>query len=517
MGIILSFILPILTWLITFPLKILLKVAERGVKHSSKFALKQSKKLIKKENTLKTMKNLQKVGKFAYMSAKFGYQLGKFGLKTGVFLMKWLVRLLDILLQVIAWLSGIFFALITNVVGVAVIGAIVVSLIVVSQDLDLGGGGSKTTQKAPTPIGGADYMSLDWGQDFSSQLKAIEDKHGLEARNWVEMTIIAMNTAKSMLEDGSAQYLLPGTMTGIKGIETGQSSLSSSRDLTNQTVTYGSGNLNTPMQFDTSWQKRNPYYTTFNRDSGGSAYYYPDAFYGIMTKFNELTVNGYSPKRTNPLIDKAFETMGVEQTPEKLNFVRYAGLTTNAYATVYLENYATSPRLSKEQTNDTVYVNAILLIAFGEEYGYTITENVDALTKSMYKNIKGDEYSNWFIPKDSMAYSIYGIKGSAVSYPSQVEVDRESGVLDGNGSPVTKTLFGHLLDVMPTKAKDDVWNSKGLKGFHSTKSHHWRAKYDLTTYLMGAYDVWWASKELGLIVERDNVEIGDSSNDEDSE
>jgi len=289
-------------------------------------------------------------------------------------------------------------------------------------------------------------------------------------------------------------------MTGLKAVETGQTSLTSTPHLTKQEVRYN-GTNNTPMQFDTAWQKYNPYYTDYPRGEKGSEYYYPDAFFGIANRFNKSAVNGFRPERTDPLYDKAFQTMGVEKTTDKLRFIRYVSNITNEYNAVFLESGDWVPGLTAEDTNNTVYVNAMLLIQFGELYGYGITDKTVELVQSLYINSKDDKFEEWYYNKSTAIKALYGMFDGGKSYPSDVDKTTNYGVIDPHGNPVQGSFFNFLVNQMPPQAQQEMWNSSGLKKFNATPSHYMRARYDLTAFLTGVYDIWWATNALGLSAE----------------
>lgn len=98
--------------------------------------------------------------------------------------------------------------------------AAIIAIIASVQTLDKSGG--NTDSATPNQQGGggatgmADYFSIDWGQDFSKQLDKIEAEKGVEARNWTEFTIIAMNTMQKTKKDGKAQIIVAGFFEWVK-------------------------------------------------------------------------------------------------------------------------------------------------------------------------------------------------------------------------------------------------------------------------------------------------------------
>ncbi|PHE64367.1 hypothetical protein COF68_05885 [Bacillus toyonensis] len=502
-SLILGFTLPLLIWIVTLPLKFIVILAEKSLNSGKNIVTKGIKSIAKKEKDY-FENNAGKIGRTARSTVKVGFALSKFALRVTFRTLKLLIRIINAVIRLLIWLSLVMSVLYTLIITGALVSVIAIIVMVSTMSKTSTGSNNANNNTGGTVEGGSstDFMAIDWSQDFNTQLAKIEAEKGVEARNWVELSIITMNTMQKTKKDGKAEIVTPGFFTGLKAVETGQNSLSKKPNLTQQMVRYPeNGSLDTPLQFDsTHWHELSPYYEGLKGERGnsGSAYYYPDGFYGLTMKFSKAGVNGFLPKRTDALYEKAFKDMGVEKTNDKLRFVRYTGNITNQYNAVFLEVGNWVPGLTAEQTNDTVYANAMLLIQFGELYGYDINEKVLNLVKSMYKTTQGNEFEKWFFNKDQAYKAIYGLHGGYKNYPEQVDKTTNYGVIDPNGQPVNGSLFNYLVDKMPETAKNNVWNSQGLKKYNSTRSHYMRARYDLSAYLMGIYDVNWATNALGL-------------------
>ena len=496
-SLIVGFILPFLVWILTLPLKLSVKILDKSLKFGTNRVIQKHEGLRKLEENWNNSK-VRKTGKIATKSIKAGFVVAKFATKTTINSLRLLVKVVDATVRSLIWLASITSMLYTVTIAGAIISIVAVSVIVINIGADDTETKEETKQETGnTTMTGYDFMSIDWSKDFNKQLDQVEDKNGVEARNWVELSIIQMNTMQRGLKDKEIDFAVSGFMTGLKGVESGQTSLASKANLLNQEVKASNGT--TPMQFDTAWQKYNPYYTDYQRSKEGSKYYYPDAFFGISKRFSSAGTKGFLPDRTNPLYERAFSDMGVEKTPAKLQFVRYIGNITNEYNAVFLESSGYVSGLTKESANDTVYANAMVIIQFGELYGYTITDKTVDLVKSMYaKNAKDTNYKNWYFDKTSAMKSIYGLYGGNKSFPSDVDKTTDYGVITEKGEKVKGSLFNYLVEKMPSKAKDAVWGSEGLRVYNASRSHYMRARYDLTAYLMGVYDLWWASNALGV-------------------
>jgi hypothetical protein len=490
-ALIIGFILPILVWILTIPLRVAVKIMEKSMVMGSKYVQTAYQQITNKESE---SENKLSTSKVAGVAVKVGYRVTKYSLKVSVRTLRVIIRVTRVFISFLAWLATLTSLFYTTLMMGALVSIIVI--ITVAIDLQNASSSDNKTSSTTTTYTGSNYMSIDWSQDFSKQLDIIQDKYGIQARNWVELTIIEMNTMQKALSSGKIQYNIPGFITGIKAVETGQTALTKTPDLTNQLVKASNGS--SPMQFDTGWQKYNPFYATFNRDKKGSPYYYPDAFYGITLRFNTAAVNGFLPNRTTPIYERAFKTMGVAETTDKLRFVRYIGNITNQYNGVFLENTGYVAGLTKQASDDTVYANAMLLIEFGETYGYDINDKVINLVKSMYAKDQNDKFDNWYYNKSTAIKAIYGMFGGNKNYPSDVDKTTDYGVIDPNGNKVKGSLFNYLVNKMPAKAKSDMLNSIGLKVYNASRSHYMRARYDLTAYLCGVYDLWWASNALGV-------------------
>lgn len=502
MALIIGFLIPVVVWFLVLPLKLALRIVEKSAKYSIKVAVEAHDKL--EESLDKNKGNSPKkdrTSKLARMSAKTAYVLAKFSILTLIKTLKLAIKVIEWLVRLASWVVGLIGGLYAVLIAGSIIAVVVVSVAVMNTDYSDTSDSSKDTSSESTTSFTDDFMSIDWSQDFTSQLNKIEDKNGLEARNWVEMKIIEMNTMKQSLENNDIEIGVSGFMTGIKAVESGQVSLASKPNMAMQEVKVPNAAFtDTPMQFDTNWQKYNPYYTEYDRPSEGSGYYYPDAFYGIANRFNKASVEGFRPERTTPLYESAFEDMGVNMTTDKLRFVRYITNLTNEYNAVFLENTSYIPGLTKADTNNTVYANAMLMIQFGETYGYGVNDNVIKLARAMYaKNLDDSSYSKWFFDKSKAMSALYGMgTGGGKNYPSDLDDSSDLGVIDGNGNAVKGSLFSFLVNEMPSKAKKAMLDSSGLKKFNGSRSHYARSRYDLTAFITGVYDLWWATDALGV-------------------
>lgn len=499
-SLVVGFILPIIAWVISIPLKIVLKLIRKGVKYGTKKAVKSMRSINKKE---KEDTRLKQAGRVTKTALKVGYRTTKFGIQSSIIAMKLAYRVCVILVRSLFWLASAT-TLVYSLVSIGVIISLVATLVAIGTINQTETPKTEDSSNNNSSVAtGVDFLAIDWSKDFSGQLNKIEDKKGVEARNWAELSIVSMNTAQRALNDNEIEYVVSGFMTGLKAVESGQTSLTGQPHITKQEVRTNGSN-DTPMQFDTNWQKYNPYYTDYNRSSKGSGYYYPDAFYGILKRFSNSGTKGFLPSRTDPLYERAFKDMGVDMTPGKLKFVRYVGNITNEYNAVFLENTGYVSGLTKDSANDTVYANAMLIIQFGETYGYGVTDKTVSLAKSLYAKNVDDKYSKWFYDKTKGIQSIYGMVGGSKSYPSDVNKTSDYGVIDGDGKGVKGSLFSYLVNSMPAKAKENVWGSTGLKVYNASSGHYMRARYDLTAYLLGVYDLWWVTNELELTADFDN-------------
>lgn len=498
---VLGFILPVVVWVLTLPLKLALRIMEKSVKYGTKKAIRAFRGVSNSEDDIVRSSKFKSASKTAKSVIKAGYAISKYSILITIRMMRLIITVLNMLIHFLIWLSSI--ASISYTVMIA--GALVCVIVAITSAYSLlqtdtgakADGPVETTTSTGTT---EDFFSIDWSKNFSSQLGKIQDKYGVEARNWVELSVIEMNTMQKAMKDNKISNARP-ILTGIKAVETSQVSLSNKPDLTKQEVRASDGS--TPMQFDTSWQKYNPYYTGYNRAKGGSPYYYPDCFYGIALRFNTAAVKGFIPRKTTPMYNKAFKTMGVSETTDKLRFVRYLTDTTNEYNSIYI--------FPNAEANDAVYANAMLMIEFGETYGYNVTDKTINLVKSMYSNGKKTKYSNWFYSKDRAIKAIYGMTGGSKSYPGDVDKTSNYGVITPDGKSVKGSLFNYLVSRMPSSAKSAMWSSRGLKYINATPTKYMRARYDLTAYLCGVYDVWWASNALGVSVEGNKGSTSDDS------
>lgn len=407
----------------------------------------------------------------------------------------WLLRSLFVLLEVLATLvCSIFFWI------VLVVLAAVVSVVLIINNSST----TITSSVAPTAKA-TDYFSLDWSQDFSAKLNEIEGTYGKDSRDWVELTIVSMNTMQKLNLD----FKVAGFMTGLKSIESGQGNAMGSSSLhpSNGLTDLSGGN---PMQFDTNWGKQSEFYdTSLALRTEWSKAYYPDCFYGISERFS--TYANEDSGNTYDMIQKAFNDLGIESTPNKYKLVRYISTIAVNYNGIYLQGggYSGLGLLTEDSAKQAVYGNALVLITFFENYGYSVNSKVKNLVTSMQSK---DGSNDIYLGKDFMIKACYGMTGGNKNYPSDIDDTQDYGVITPDGSSVNGSLFSYLLTLMPDNIKNELLSNSGYKIFNGSRAHYMRVRYDLTAYLIGVWDLDKSCELLGLrVLSEDESSISDNS------
>lgn len=409
----------------------------------------------------------------------------------------------------------------TTIVGLVTAFVVSASLIVVTVlpgvlDYEFGVTTSTTTNTSIVNTTNYEIFNINWTQDFSELYTRVEEDYGKSTRDWVEFTILGLAVQQQALnetyEDGTLKYTIPGFINGFKGVETGSGiSDLGSTPITSQeffAYTYAGrlwGTTDTGVfQFDTIWEEYNPSYTTYKnserQSKGGLATYLPDAMYGIVNRFSRYTVYPSTTDsrevRGAQARAKAFEVLGVTQTPEKDKVITALTSVANLYNAIFLDlgNYG----FNSTQTDNAAYVNALLLIQYCELYGYGSTDLTFNLAQSIQR--QSGNLNAFSLEKSYAVQAIYGAVGTTYGYPDSLDSVTNYGVITEKGVPVDGSLFFYLVSQMNTQAQNDVLTSEGIKAFLETDSYHYRPRYDITVLLIGVYDsvsVYNLAKQMG--------------------
>ncbi|WP_228414904.1 hypothetical protein [Bacillus thuringiensis] len=161
-ALVVGFILPLLVWIVTLPLKFALYLAEKSLDGSKSFLTKKYKQISAKEKDY-FQKNAGKGSKLVRSTAKVGFTATKIGLNVMVKSMKLLVKVIRWTIRVLIWIT----TLVSLTYTLLIFGALaaIIAIIASVQTLDKSGG--NTDSATPNQQGGggatgmADYFSID--------------------------------------------------------------------------------------------------------------------------------------------------------------------------------------------------------------------------------------------------------------------------------------------------------------------------------------------------------------------
>lgn len=501
MGIIIAVVAPLVLWLVSkIPLSLLKKTKKRY-----QVRLKENKEKMVKLQSERDHLNLERgelidtsvIDKTIEQLINQEGRLFSDRLKLKVASMT-----ITFVIWVIRFINLIFVVLGSSLIPVFVAG--IVSALVIIVMMTGGGGtpidGNNSGSNRSGVSGCSDYLNMDWSQDFSKQLSEIESKYNREVRNWVYLTIIGMNTATQELKKGNIKYTIPGIYTGIKAVESEQKTWLDEKTgdpINDMTNVDGVGNGG-PFQFDTNWMVLNPYYPDkfkSERGSGGHAQYYPDTAMGVFTNYQKFFEGGrtWGAEHKNVNLKSASEVLGVTFSEEETNFMMYLNMLSVEYNGIYLMDFGLG--LSRQDAADAATANAIVAYLFYKDFGNGVTDKTIEYVKELGKDITNN-YNLHYLPKYEIVPKVYGMPSSGLWHGYPNELDKNS-------------WFYKAVSSKEQKVQDFIFKNNGYPKFLVSESHHWRPKYDLTSLVTGAYDIWWAADKLELCTPKDDgVSVG---------
>lgn len=520
---IICFFIPIVLYLVTFPLKVLIKTLELRLKleerKSKGSLLSRLENWADTEETLqddlknvgkgvvggtklvgkasfKTVKVAGKGVKLTYKTSKFAYKNGKRAVKMTIKAIKLTIRALKFTLMLIK--SLVYFLLSLGVVGIIILIVIVLFLVVVCATAILSGvSGSPHTGGSGGINGsfsGYNYMSIDWNQDFTAKLSEIESTYGATNRHHAELVVLNMR----LLKENPSIKLDPATWIGIKRIESGTEVFNdtSSSVFTSYTTLMKTNNgfdCFGPYQIQlpgsrSTWVALNEKYTPTNSPTdadtsrtGGNPFFYPDLNLGTSTAYSTFIDSwleggigqGTGYKGMMDDLKQCFADVGVEYTEERARTV----------LEFYCANVYNVGHLNK-LTGDIYNTLSKLYILFFNTYGWERNEAHVKLIKSAVN--AGEENTNIYVKTDPQTTWVWGAKAS------HLKDDVDVGVLDKDGNKINKTLYGYLSS-FDSNVASKVHLFEGQTGVNEATVY-----YGVACYFIGTWEIEKTIDYLGL-------------------
>lgn len=523
----LCFIVPIILWVLTFPIKMAIKSLELSLKLKEVKDKRRAKKengenrslLTRLEDWADTDDNdfeLEKkiarksgniakgTGKFvlstpykvakAVKSSRRAIKVTKKVVKGTVKITRQAIKLtIRTLKLIIALIRTIISALLAcGIVGIIILVIIVVALIVCVVVIILNssiteGKVISSNAQGNNSGGGVAYLSIDWSQDFSAKLQEIEGTYGAKNRHHAELVILNCRT----LQSNPDIVLDASTWVGIKKIETGTDVFKNSNSSysvfdsyadiytgNNGSNCYGAYQINmrdsahawTLYNKDYQATKGSPY--GGSRDSTyGNIFFYPDLCLGTNKAYSKSITSWSTNSGANRgyagILDdlkQCFADLGVEYSDERGKKVLEFFLA-NSY------NVG-----SVKSLKGTTY-NAIakLYIQFFNTYGWNRNDAQIEMIKSTVN--AGKENTNIYVPTDVRDW-VWG--GSASNFDSSISC----GLLDANGKAINKTIYGYLSDGNPSLKSAISSKFPGNSGINEAQLY-----YGIAVYFVGTWEI----------------------------
>lgn len=491
----LFFLLPIMLFLVTLPLKVLVKGYKLKLKASEGNTLVQR---LYRFGTSSVGSNTSKNKKSDLSNVK---KVKEVMIKAGVLALKTTIRLIQFTIHIIKLFCVILFSIdfVVIVIGILLIVLAIILLCYCYLLLEDSSGGSKSGKGGTS---GIDYYNIDWSQDFSAKLAEIESTLGVTQRNWAEVTIIAMNTAQQKAE---TKCSLENFMTGFKVIESGAtnvmansgaetSGITPSNNLSTLQTSGGGAEDDGPFQVEDwvipTWIKYNDLYTSSCRDSSGSRYFYPDCIDGIPQTFSQQAWLKYAfASSQHEQIVKAFTDCGEEMTEDKYNIILHS-LSCLNYADGNLDMGYVAGSMTADSNRERNKSICDLLILFMRKYGWKRSDIKTKLVTSMCTAVDSGYNTQSISPNSDLQYSLVGTADSGPSsgtFQSCVNKTGDFGVLDENGNKVDGTLYGYLLKDAPEAVKSYILGDDNGMNRCWTTSWYKRCIYPMSVYLNSGY------------------------------
>lgn len=514
----LFFLLPIVLFFATLPLKVLLKSYKLKLRVSNGNTMAQRLYRWGSGNG-NVASNKSRIGKTGVTLIKTGtkvaYKASKVAIKTAILVLKITIQLIKLICVVLFGID-----LIVIIMGILLIVVAIVLLCYCYLMIEDSGGLSDSGKGGTS---GTDYYNVDWSQDFSAKLSEIEATQGVTQRNWAEITIISMNTAQKKAE---TKCSLENFMVGFKVIESGSSNvmansgsetsgITPSNNLATLQTSGGGSEDDGPFQVEDwvikDWVRFNDLYSSSCRGSEGSRYFYPDGINGIPTKFSKEAWSKYAfATSQHEQIIKAFSDCGEDLTEEKYNIILHA-LSCLNYADGNLDMGYVAGSMTADSNRERNKSICDLLILFMKKYGWGRSTAKTNLVTSMCTAVDSGYNSKSISPNSDLQYSLVGTEQSGPSsgtFQSCINKTGDFGVLDEKGNKIDGTLYAYLLKDAPEAVKSYILGDDNGMNRCWTTTWYKRCIYPLSVYLNSGYILDKTVDALGI---RNQMTVADKS------
>lgn len=566
--ILLSTLLGVILKISQIPLKKSIKVVNKKIKTLKAEAREVLKSLEKEEEDLRVMQrnkpSLTDKGLAQYnaqiqemrgVRSKLSRELTNKVIRLQ--LLKLQLRVILLVIKVI----NLFRIVVTQMLSMGVVGvtmlialSILVSTIYVSViDGDLALATTVTTRKSGVnsinASSGKEYInkvnSIDWSQDFSSQLKQIQDQYGVEAKAFLELEILALDEQRKAVNKDGITFNIPGLLMGIKGIESGtripvepntngvlyptnrlsEGTAYVTGDLSTKSIKevefgkstlYGCGSggnrsygcVDTGLfQFDSHHERYNSDYNQYKNEErqtkNGLPTYLPDAVQGLVYRlesYMNLPENDPRFETAAAAMVKLDSLLDTPLTQEEKIDLEANSLLTLYFAAINLhlthwktsEYFPTTGGLTRDMVVDFIVSDYLMLITYMRTYGIHSPASHKLVRSIKEKNTTSGLGSvPLFLSKDIAIKSYFGKSQALQSFPRDYEQYKKGnyGILDENGVEVEGTLFWYLYSKMNDKSKAQINSSVGMKAFVGSKIHFARSYYNMAALLVAQHDV----------------------------
>lgn len=511
MGILISFILPVILFAISLLLKGTLFSLKRTLKILEKKSVDKFDKLDKWSNEDSETSELTGVKHVSSSTIKKTSRIAVRSAKATIKVLRYTISVIQSIVMLIR--TVVLFLISLGTIGVVILIALAVALVSCIVVAIIGATTSTGERPNSSVIGGmsgSDYFSINWSQDFTSKLNEISNPTD---RNWAEWVILNMRTIQEEnLEFAKAN---PVTYIGMKINESGTKFFKDTKNFTSIFNNYTTVSIEDDatkcagamqMWSNAAWKKFNPKYTPNGssprepRDSkSGSRFFLPDCSLGTLSIFNDSAEKALKNKSTqqffgNPRGDteEMFEEMGVEFTED-----RYKQVLGLMFANAYNRgNYNASKTKAPEYR-----ALGYLFIGFMDTYVWSkgsnsfMSDDCRALIESMMQGSSDKPYDS--ITPKRLEFAIFSSAWGKGDFMRYLDTG-DWGVLDKNGKRVNKTLYNSILDNYPSNIRKYVETEIPAYKRRKPSSTVAQFCYALTAHFAGAHSLEKTIDALGL-------------------
>lgn len=488
--------------------KSMLNGTKKTVK-ASKDVVVGSAKLAKNsvEYAYKGGKMVYKTGKFAYKAGKFAYNTAKFTIKATKLAIRAMRIAIKATITTLKFIIVLIKSLVAMLIALGTVGLVILivvcigilAVIVVTVCIPKITDAVATSASVTGGFSGYDYLSIDWSQDFTAKLNEIESTYGAQNKHHAELVVLNMRT----LQKNTDISLDPSTWVGIKRVESGNEVFKddSSSVFSNYSTVYPNNNgYNCYGPFQINLKDSAHAWTLFNSeytpsDSAPSAMSGRDETYGNIFFYPDLSL-GTNKAYSKDLTAWVAGESGARGYSSLLSDVKtcfedlkvdYSDAKAKKVLEFMLANSYNEGSIHTLK-EDPHKTIIKLYIEFFNTYGWERSDLHLKLIKSMVNTSSKDgKNKNIYVPNDPQTTWVWGSNASTFNNSMNV------GVLDKGGSPISKSLYGYLADGNSTL-------QSGIGSFSTDNDSIMSARtyYGVAVYVVGTWEIEKTIDYLGL-------------------